>query len=91
MKSLQLFPVALAGLGMENTIGTTGETSSPLHLKLQGLEKILSQRIRGQAHVMARHQGPHRAKTRARREAAGLDRLAVVVRQLLVERCGFHT
>src|ERR1035438_7468020 len=39
---------------MENTMDTKGKTSSPLHLKLQGLEKILSQRIRGQAHVIPR-------------------------------------
>jgi ATP-dependent Clp protease ATP-binding subunit ClpA len=39
---------------MENAIGTMEKTSSPLHLKLQGLEKTLSQRIRGQAHVIPR-------------------------------------
>jgi ATP-dependent Clp protease ATP-binding subunit ClpB len=30
------------------------KVSVPLHLKLQGLEKVLSQRIRGQAHVIPR-------------------------------------
>lgn len=39
---------------MENAIDTTEKSSSPLHLKLQGLEKVLSQRIRGQAHVIPR-------------------------------------
>lgn len=39
---------------MENAIDTMEKTSSPLHLKLQGLEKTLSQRIRGQAHVIPR-------------------------------------
>jgi ATP-dependent Clp protease ATP-binding subunit ClpB len=39
---------------MENTIDTVEKTSPPLHLKLQELEKVLSQRIRGQAHVIPR-------------------------------------
>jgi hypothetical protein len=39
---------------MESTMDTTEMTSSPLHSKLQGLEKSLSQRIRGQAHVIPR-------------------------------------
>ena len=39
---------------MENAMDTMEKTSSPLHLKLQGLENILSQRIRGQAHVIPR-------------------------------------
>ena len=39
---------------MENAIDTTEKTASALHLKLQGLENILSQRIRGQAHVIPR-------------------------------------
>jgi ATP-dependent Clp protease ATP-binding subunit ClpA len=39
---------------MENAISTTKKPASALHLKLQGLEKTLSQRIRGQAHVIPR-------------------------------------
>ena len=39
---------------MENAIDAMGKTSPPLHLKLQGLEKKLSQRIRGQNHVIPR-------------------------------------
>jgi ATP-dependent Clp protease ATP-binding subunit ClpB len=39
---------------MENAMDATEKASLPLHLKLQGLEKILSQRIRGQAHVIPR-------------------------------------
>ena len=39
---------------MENTIDTMEKPASALRLKLQGLENILSQRIRGQAHVIPR-------------------------------------
>ena len=39
---------------MENAMDTEKKSASALHLKLQGLEKILSQRIRGQAHVIPR-------------------------------------
>src|ERR1700733_1259338 len=39
---------------MENAIDTVGKNSSSLHLKLQGLEKTLGHRIRGQAHVIPR-------------------------------------
>ncbi|MGH7953925.1 MAG: hypothetical protein ACREFE_18660, partial [Limisphaerales bacterium] len=39
---------------MENAIDTTENSISPLHSRLQGLEKTLSQRIRGQAHVIPR-------------------------------------
>jgi ATP-dependent Clp protease ATP-binding subunit ClpB len=39
---------------MENAIATTQKQASQLHAKLQGLEKVLSERIRGQAHVIPR-------------------------------------
>ena len=39
---------------MENSTDTVKDSGSELHLKLQGLEKVLSQRIRGQAHVIPR-------------------------------------
>ena len=39
---------------MKNSIDTMEKAILPLHLKLQGLENILSQRIRGQAHVIPR-------------------------------------
>jgi ATP-dependent Clp protease ATP-binding subunit ClpB len=39
---------------MKNSMETKENVTSPLHLKLQGLENILSQRIRGQAHVIPR-------------------------------------
>ena len=39
---------------MENATNTTENPASALHLKLQTLEKILSQRIRGQNHVIPR-------------------------------------
>ena len=39
---------------MENAIITMGNTAPALHEKLQSLEKILSERIRGQAHVIPR-------------------------------------
>jgi ATP-dependent Clp protease ATP-binding subunit ClpB len=39
---------------MENTIDTMENSIPPLHSRLQGLEKSLSQRIRGQSHVIPR-------------------------------------
>jgi ATP-dependent Clp protease ATP-binding subunit ClpB len=39
---------------MENAIATMEGSISPLHEKLQQLEKLLSERIRGQAHVVPR-------------------------------------
>ena len=39
---------------MENAIDTMEKPASTLRLKLQGLEKTLSERIRGQAHVIPR-------------------------------------
>jgi ATP-dependent Clp protease ATP-binding subunit ClpB len=39
---------------MENAANTMVNFALPLHLKLQSLENILSQRIRGQAHVIPR-------------------------------------
>ena len=39
---------------MENAIDTAEKCSSELHLKLQRLENILRQRIRGQNHVIPR-------------------------------------
>lgn len=39
---------------MENATNTTGNSAPSLHEKLQSLEKIMSQRIRGQAHVIPR-------------------------------------
>lgn len=39
---------------MENAMDTMEKSASPLHLKLQGLEKNLSGRIRGQAQVIPR-------------------------------------
>jgi ATP-dependent Clp protease ATP-binding subunit ClpA len=39
---------------MENAIDSTEKPTSPVHLKLKGLEKIMGERIRGQAHVISR-------------------------------------
>jgi ATP-dependent Clp protease ATP-binding subunit ClpB len=39
---------------MESAITTKENTRSQLHAKLQGLEKVLSERIRGQAHIISR-------------------------------------
>jgi ATP-dependent Clp protease ATP-binding subunit ClpA len=39
---------------MENAIGTMEKTALSVHVKLKGLENILSQRIRGQPHVIPR-------------------------------------
>ncbi len=39
---------------MENAVDSTGKSTPPVHVKLKGLENILSRRIRGQAHVIPR-------------------------------------
>jgi ATP-dependent Clp protease ATP-binding subunit ClpA len=39
---------------MKNAMNSMEESAPSIHLKLQGLEKILGQRIRGQAHVIPR-------------------------------------
>src|ERR1017187_991881 len=54
MNHNNFFPAFWQGWDMENAIDTAEECSSELHLKLQRLENILRQRIRGQNHVIPR-------------------------------------